>query len=184
MQSAVQHTDEFLMERVCQNDKMALELLYNRYFKRLQHFASNIYQLDDTADLVQDTFIKLYEKPHQYDKRYPFKTWIYQCLSNRCKNELRNRQTRIGILNKITDGKTPITNSHTIENKEIRLEIRQAIQNLSEKERTIYALKFEHELSNNEIAEILDIPLGTVKSALFNLLAKLRTYLSPLKNEK
>lgn len=172
------------MERVCHNDKMALELLYNRYFKRLQHFAKNTYQLIDSADLVQETFIKIFEKPFQYNKKFTFKTWIYQCVANRCKNELRNQQTRSGILNEMSDGKTHVSFIQEIDNKEIRIELKQALMNLSEKERAIYVLKFEHELSNQEIADLLDIPLGTVKSGLFNLLNKLRTQLAPLTNEK
>lgn len=176
---ATNSTDENLMELLCLGNKRALELLYDRYFAKLCHFASTVCNNANAEDMVQDVFIKLIHQPQQFNAHFKFKTWIYTLVRNQCRNDNRNLLNREFLAKDYFQPETIAKQYFGLETKETLQMLNKSIQQLSKKEKEIFYLKYEHEMPYTEIAEFLEIPVGTVKSAIFNLLKKLSNKLNP-----
>jgi RNA polymerase sigma-70 factor (ECF subfamily) len=178
--------DEELIRRFAKGDRIAFELIYDRYFKKLVWFATGFTRDGKIAeDVVQDVFIKLIEKPGIFDSDRKFSTWIYTVTGNRCKNIVRDSENRNRLMreNPFTD---PVTGSEFQSNFDRRLlqqELSNAIDQLNEKEKSIYVLRFEEEHSIKQISEIISIPEGSVKSGIFHLLKKVAKHLKEFKYE-
>ncbi|MES2616351.1 MAG: RNA polymerase sigma factor [Bacteroidota bacterium] len=172
--------DEALMPAICKRDTDAFSELYDRYFDKLVWFASRF--VEDThkaEDIVQEVFMKLIEKPEHFNKDMRFSTWVYTVTSNACKNHLRNEQNRNRIMEE-TIKPGAVQHAHSmleIDAKILRQRINSAYNSLNEKEKNIFILRFEQELSLKEIAEIIAIPEGSVKSGIYYLLKKFTPYL-------
>lgn len=179
--------DENLVKLISQGHKQALEVLYDRYFDRLVKFA-NSYLFDETKaeDIAQESFIKLIEKHEYFDYSRKFSTWFYTLTGNLCKQTLRNDKNRLRILKEEVMTGMPETGIMYIESdrKILSQKISTIYNCLSEKEKNIYTLRFENELSIKEIADILNIPEGSVKSGVFYLLKKFAHHLKDFTNEK
>jgi len=179
-------SDEQLMERVSKGDKKSFETLYDRYFNKLVWFARGF--MDDVPqaeDLVQDVFMKLIEKPGQFDSTKKFSTWVYVVTSNRCKQVLRDEKNRLRILEEnvlpYKEKATEFNNTSDLKLLKKRIEV--IYSGCSEKEKSIYTLRFEQDLSVKEIAVILEIPEGSVKSGIFYLLKKFAYHLKDFSHE-
>lgn len=179
-------TDEQLMQFICRGNALAFEILYDRYFRKLAAYAysflGNGQQAEDT---VQEVFLKIVENPGQFDLTKRFSTWVYTVTGNACRNVLRNEERRNRILEVNVK---PLLNQaheqgHNLDSGYIRKQVQQVYVGLSEKEKNIFVLRFEQELSIREISEILDIPEGSVKSGLFYLLKKFAGQLKELSHE-
>jgi RNA polymerase sigma-70 factor, ECF subfamily len=176
------HTDEELVQGVCRGEVHALSTLYDRYFAKLSWFASQLLLNSPTKaeDVVQDVFIGFIEDPGKFDQDRRFSTWIYTVTANRCRNALRNEANRSRLVD------LQLTGNHSefisrvesdLDAETIRQHINTAIGALSEKERCVFHLRFEEELSIKEIAAIQNIPEGSVKSGIYYILRKLSTKL-------
>src|SRR4051794_3865958 len=91
-----QKTDEELMRLVQRGEERALTELYHRYSKKLvRYFHRMLWRDDDKAqDFLHDLFIKIIEKPDQFNPERKFSTWIYSAAFNMCKNEYRRQSVR------------------------------------------------------------------------------------------
>lgn len=173
-------TDENLMKAILAKDNKAFAELYDRYFDKLVWYASGF--VDDThkaEDIVQEVFVKIIENPGQFNTDLRFSTWVYTITGNICRNYLRNETNRMRIIEKnILPAMT--TNVQAVNGFDLKI-LKQTINNvyssLSEKEKNIFILRFEQELSLKEIAEIIEIPEGSVKSGIYYLLKKFTPYL-------
>jgi RNA polymerase sigma-70 factor (ECF subfamily) len=179
-------SDEELMRLSGRGDKIAFELLYDRYYDKLVWFAGGF--LRDTAmaeDAVQEVFMKIIEKPESFDRSRKFSTWIYTVTGNHCRNILRNDDNRRRIINENShphDNHTEM--QHSFDDRQLKERINAALKNMSEKEQNIYRLRFEEELSIREIAAIIMIPEGSVKSGIFHFLKKISIHLKDFTNAK
>ncbi|MFQ6617289.1 MAG: RNA polymerase sigma factor [Fidelibacterota bacterium] len=166
-------SDEELISRFQSGDEVAFDLIVKRYKNRLLNFVYRFLgQKDEAEDVVQDTFLKVYKNRDAYRNIAKFSTWIYTIAGNLAKTELRKRKrrkilslTNLGIEDK--DYEIP-SKAHSPEDKAegvFKEEIIQAaIESLPEKFRTVIILRDIQELSYYEISNIVNIPLGTVKS--------------------
>jgi RNA polymerase sigma-70 factor (ECF subfamily) len=173
------------MHGVCKGERRAFELLYDRYFDKLVWYARRFVEEQKAEDIVQDIFIKIIETPEQFDGSRKFSTWVYTVTGNRCKNVLRDEENRNRILmeNGSPDEIEPVINQ-TIDYKLLKQRIYSLFEELNEKEKNIYVLRFEHEMSIKEIAQIINIPEGSVKSGIYYLLKKVAPYLKEFSYEK
>ena len=174
------------MGRVSKGERKAFEALYDRYFKKLVWFArSFVDETQKAEDLVQDVFIKLIEKPDQFDRTKTFSTWIYVVTSNRCKQLLRDEKNRLRIVHEnILPYKEKSTGMN--EQSDLKLlknKIEALYSDCSEKEKNIYTLRFDQGLSIKEISTILGIPEGSVKSGIYYLLKKFAYHLKDFSHE-
>lgn len=178
-------SDEHLASLVSQGHKKAWEQLYDRYFDVLFRFSFGYLKSEDKAeDVVQDVFIGLPTSIQKFNTNKRFKTWIFTLAANRCKNMLRNNENRNRLANNMST-QTVYQEQHDkkIDLQVLKSEIQQLIATCSAKEQELYHLRFEMDMSVNEMAELMNLPIGSIKSGLFYLLKKIRTPLNKISNE-
>lgn len=184
------YTDEELIAQFQNGDENAYIELVRRYKDRLINFVFQyVGDLEQSEDIVQDTMVKLYVKKHYYKEIAKFSTWIYTIAKNLANTELRKRKRR----------KTTQLSHMSREEKQIELPaiqpdtgqevqdefahklIRNAIQQLPEHFKTVIILRDVQELSYDEISNIVDVPLGTVKSRINRARIQLQSELQELR---
>ena len=174
MPEKVQYSDKELILRFQQGDELAYVELVNRYRDRLMNFVFRfVGSFEEAEDIVQDTFVKLYQKKDYYRPISAFSTWIFTIASNLAKTELRKRKRRkvsylsqIGIEEKDFDIPVEDTTDEETVGEYTESQIQDAIQSLQLHFRTALILRDIEELSYEEISKILDVPLGTIKSRI------------------
>ncbi len=166
-------TDEQLIAKFQQGDEYAFDQIVRRYKEPLLNFVFRfIGNSIEAEDIVQDTFYRVYKNKHYYKEVAKFSTWIYTIASNLSKTELRRRRRRkfFSIHNdtagekeyELPDNKkSPESNSNSTVTEKI---IHNAISKLPPKFRQVIILRDVQEFSYEEIASIIKVPLGTVKS--------------------
>lgn len=174
------------MHWISKGEKKAFEVLYDRYFNKLVWFARGfVSNVQRAEDLVQDVFIKLIERPELFNKEKRFSTWVYVITSNRCKQVLRDEKNRLRILEEnVLPFKAQSSESELNSDLAVLKErIQVLLEELSDKERAIYTLRIEQELSIKDIALILELPEGSIKSGIYYLLKKLAIQLKDFNHE-
>ena len=174
MPDKVQYSDKELILRFQQGDELAYVELVNRYRNRLKNFVFRfVGSFEEAEDIVQDTFVKLYQKKDYYRPISAFSTWIFTIASNLAKTELRKRKRRkvsylsqIGMEEKDFDIPVEDTTDEETVGEYTESQIQGAIQSLQLHFRTALILRDIEELSYEEISKILDVPLGTIKSRI------------------
>ena len=175
-------SDEELISLIIKKQVSAFECLYNRYFNKLVWFASGFTSDNSSAkDLVQEVFISLIDAPEKFNAEKKFSTWIYVVTTNKCKQYLRNNTNRKRILKQLGQENEIFTQKENLDTKQLKEKVTFIHESLSEKEQMIYKLRFEQELSIKEIATILNLPEGSVKSGIFYLLKKYTNHLKEFK---
>ncbi len=174
MSDNIKYSDKELILRFQQGDELAYVELVNRYRNRLINFVFRfVGTKEESEDIVQDTFVKLFEKKDYYRPISEFSTWIFTIASNLAKTELRKRKRRktsslsdLGLENKDFDVPVKDTTDEETLDEFADSKIQDAIQSLQIHFRTALILRDIEELSYEEISKILDVPLGTIKSRI------------------
>ena len=186
------YTDETLISRFQSGDENAYIELVNRYKDKLINFV--FYSLKDeehAEDIVQETFIRLYEKKHYYKPIAKFSTWIYTIARNLATTELRKKsRNKILYLSQMNNhkkdydlnSKEPELNSK-IENEFLMKEIHVAIDKLPENYKSVIILRDIQGLGYEQISKIVGVPLGTVKSRINRARLQLQVDLIHYKKE-
>lgn len=148
---------------------------------------------EDAADLTQETFLKAWRALPSFGFRAAFSTWLYRLASNACLDHLRSarRNAAVGLSTADEDGEElfydPPDPAPQPEERVIRAEeqrqLRAAFASLADDDRLLLTLRVVNELSYAEIAAILDIKEGTVKSRLSRARDRLRKKLLKIRNE-
>lgn len=167
-----QYSDQDVWSMFVHKDKHAFQWLYEKYKRPLYgFFYKRLFQDKELAkDATQNLFLKIIEKKESFKKEYPFKTWLFTIANNMCKNQYRRRE------NEKVFQLRPLE-SVRIENKVDQEQFEKTFQNvlleLREDQRTIFLLRYETHLSIKEIATIVQVPEGSVKSSLFYSIKKI-----------
>lgn len=170
--------EQLLIEKAKQGDIKAFEELIIEHEKTVYNIVYRMMNnVDDAYDLSQETFIKVYRQISSFDGKSKFSTWIYRIATNTCLDELRKRKGKetfsMNEMIESEDGQIIsqyIDESENTEDKILDKEqaqiIRQALSEVNENYRIIITLRDINNLSYDEIAQILNISLGTVKSRI------------------
>ena len=189
-QNRFSYSDEQLMSLFQGGDENAYIELVNRYKDKLINFIFNyLGDLESSEDVVQETMIKLYQKKHYYKEIAKFSTWLYTIAKNLANTELRKRkQRKTTLLSQFSkDDKTYELPSNDPEpGQEIQTDIvnkiiRDAVDQLSEKFKIVIVLRDIQGLSYEDISEIINVPIGTVKSRINRARLQLQVELKHLK---
>jgi len=190
-----QMDDRALVERIVSGERELFTDLVARYEKRILNYVYRIiHRYEDAHDLTQEIFIKVFMALDRYDPKYQFSTWIFRIAQNSAIDTLRKRSLPEVSLTKsgpddeegkerevADDGISPY---RELKNKELSAAIDDAIEHLPTDYRELIQLRHFGELSYEEIADLKEMPLGTVKNKLFrarNMLKdSLSHYLEPL----
>jgi RNA polymerase sigma factor (sigma-70 family) len=124
-------------------------------------------------DITQETFIKIIKNMSKYDVNKPLKPWIYKITINTTRNMLRKNKW-LNFVGITPDTEDKETIEQVVLQTEKEKELIQEIDQLSQKLKEVIVLHFYSELKLKEVAEVLDIPIGTCKSRLNAALNKLR----------
>ncbi|MDH4472949.1 MAG: sigma-70 family RNA polymerase sigma factor [Fluviicola sp.] len=174
------YTDEELMKEIIRNhSSLAITELHRRYSKKLLGFFIKMLQRDvDTAnDFVQELFLRILEKKHLYDPEKKCYTWIFTIASNMCKTAYR-KSPIVALSN---DGFE--LQSHTIDGDDLAEKnrfkelLKESLEQLEHHHKTVFVLRYMEQFSLNEIADITETSLGTVKSRLFYATKKMTEHL-------
>ena len=175
---SVELSDAQLVERLRANDFEALGLLFDRYYPQVYRTAMAITR--DTAvaeDIAQDCFLKLHQYANRIDTALPLAPWLYRVTVNLSYTWISRRQKRRISLEALVDQlMSPSWHApdHMAEQGETQQQVRQAISELHFNQRVVIVLHYLSGLSLEEIADILDCPVGTVKSRLYYARENLR----------
>ena len=182
-------TDEELISRFQKGDERAYVELVNRYKDRLLNFVFQFLgDIEQAEDVVQDTMLRLYEKKHYYKEIAKFSTWLYTIARNLANTELRKKKriktTYLSQLSKERQFEIPAIQDdvdQSIQNEFINDRIQSAISNLPEHFKVVIILRDIQELSYEEISNIVEVPLGTIKSRINRARIQLQAELIDLK---
>ncbi len=180
--------DDELVGRILAGEEDLFEVLVRRYQSRvLAHVARMVGNRDDALDLSQEIFLKVFGALDRYNPAYKFSTWLFRIAGNAAIDHLRKRRPRTVPLEvQDADGKvsSPEYKSNDLDpygelrNLERGSAIALAIAALPVEFRELITLRHFGGLSYEEIAEVKQMPLGTVKNKLFRARAVLKDRLS------
>ena len=186
-----------LVERAKAQDEAAFEQIMNLYADRLYNYILRMVgNAADAEDLVQETFLRAYQGLPTFDGRASLGTWLYRIATNLCIDHRRRRARRVPtvsyLLQEDEDGEpaewefpdlqTPNPLDAAL-NRELEAVVEEAIGNLSPKLKTVLLLYDVEELSYEEIARVLNIPIGTVKSRLNHARTQIQRYVAAYLND-
>ncbi len=184
------YTDEKLISRFQAGDERAYVELVNRYKDKLLNFVFQFLgDIEQAEDVVQDTMLRLYEKKHYYKEIAKFSTWIYTIARNLANTELRKRKRRkTTYLSQMSKEERqyeiPAVQDdvdQSLHNEFINDRIQSAINNLPEHFKLVIILRDIQELSYDDISNIVEVPLGTIKSRINRARIQLQAELQDLK---
>lgn len=171
-------SDAQLIEQVRANDLTALGLLFDRYYAQVYRSAMAITQDGAVAeDIAQDCFLKVHRYANRIDTNLPLAPWLYRVTVNLSYTWVSRQKKRRVSLEAVVDrliSPTWLSPDHIAEHTEIQQQVRQAIRELNFNQRVVVVLHYLSGLSLEEIAEVLDCPVGTIKSRLYYARENLR----------
>ena len=160
--------DKDLVKMALVGDQVAFEYLFNRYSEAIRRLFLHRYaSVEDTDDLLQETFIKVYVNLHRYSPDYTFGQWVYTIARNTHIDFERKRQDDISLYEKFSApaALTPSPEDNLISLQQ-RSQIEHYIECLPEQYRRLFKMRFLEDYSYEEIAEKLHLPMGTVKTQI------------------
>ena len=187
--------DALLVERVKLGDVRAFEMLVLKYQRRIERLIGRMVRdVDIVQDIAQETFIRAYRALPQFRGEAAFYTWLYRIAVNAAKKALMDmkRDPLVSASagrgedegeetsraeNELSDGETP---EALLASKEIAAAVNSAIEALSDELRQAITLREIEGLSYEEIAEVMNCPIGTVRSRIFRARDAIAARLRPL----
>ena len=174
------NADLELVNKAKEGDQAAFAKLMSRYKESVYYMILKmVHNRDDADDLTMVAFSKAFHNLANYSADFAFSTWLFRIATNNCIDFIRKKKLQTTSIdqpnNHSEDGEsTPIavkdksmTPEESIIKDQRAIKIREVIQTLSPKYRQLIELRYFEELSYEEIADKLDLPLGTVKAQLF-----------------
>lgn len=170
--------DAQLIQAAIQGDERAFETLLNKYknlvFTIMMKMVRNP---QEAEDLTQEAFMKAFRSLSSFNNEFAFSTWLMKIATNNCIDFLRKRKLRTYSINEPVQYKDekieielpdhePGPEKHLLQSEQRRI-LEEAIDQLPERYRYVILLRHKEEKSYEEISEILDLPLGTVKAQIF-----------------
>ena len=174
-------TDAELLDRYAAGEEAAFREIVSRYKNGLYAFLRNfLNQHDLIEDVFQETFLQLFNSRDSFDTSRPLRPWLFTIAANKAKDALRKQQRTAAVsMGSIADAQdmsmddvlNALTSDETrpydeLEDGEIALQVRQVIADMPENLREILILAYFNKFSYKQMAQILSIPIGTVKSRL------------------
>ncbi|PSB03101.1 RNA polymerase subunit sigma [Merismopedia glauca CCAP 1448/3] len=172
-----QITDSCLIKRCLQGDKHSFSLLYKRYQQKVR---STLYRFGTNSnldDLVQEVFIRVWKGLPRLRQTTHFSTWLYRITWNVATDEQRRWHQLYTQKQALSQNLQVISLSSQIEDMHYQDLVQRSLQTLSFDHRCVLVLHDLEERPQKEIAEILGIPVGTVKSRLYHARSYMRDYL-------
>jgi RNA polymerase sigma-70 factor, ECF subfamily len=173
--------EQALIQRAQRGDHDAFAVLVEEHQRYLYNLALRVLKDENEAlDLTQETFVRAWTALPNFRGQSQFRTWLYRIVTNLCYNRLPNLRRSLTDLGDDVIAELPGTDlaldnpARGFESQELRSYLHTAIENLDENYRLLISLRYQNELAYEEIASMLNLPLGTVKTGLFRAKEQLR----------
>lgn len=167
-------TDQELIQEVRIGNRRAYSELVKRHQKALLRMALRfVKDLDVAEDVVQESFIKAYEKLNLFEGRASFKSWLFQIAVNTAKNKLREKKRITTDIEDIHIAVGAVAESSLVQTA-LAAQIQEEVDKLPVRQKTALVLRVYEDLSFKEIAEIMDCPYDTAKANYRHALMKLK----------
>lgn len=160
------------MQKFQNGDKYAFEIIYERYADLLVNFLfKKLWQNRTLAeDKAQDIFTKIINKPELFDVTKNFRSWFFTIAYNLCKNEYKKHEVRRNTKYEIKEDTiikdTLLKGDDLVDQNSFSEHLRKELDNLKEIHREVFEMRHDQGLSMKEIAEVMNVSEGTVKSRL------------------
>ncbi len=175
--------DELLVLRSQEGDASAFEELVERWQERLWRHAWRLVGNEDAAwDAVQEAWIAVSRGLGRLEDAAAFAAWAYRITSNKCRDRIR-RERRHRRAEDAYSEQSGQAERDAARLRQRRADVREALRRLPGRDRAILSLRYEEQFDTAEIAAILRIPEGTVKSRLHYARKRLREIMEPASNE-
>jgi RNA polymerase sigma-70 factor (ECF subfamily) len=186
-------SDAYLVARALEDDLSAFEQLVTRYQNKIMGYAARMLSDHSEAeDVAQETFIKAYRSLDSFRGESLFSTWIYRIATNLCIDRLRKKKRRPQQAYSLDEpldheeekGTREVPDFSTepmqnLEREELRRRVREMMAEMPEKQRAVLVMCDMQGMAYEDIARVLNVPIGTVKSRLFHARADLGRRLRP-----
>jgi RNA polymerase sigma-70 factor (ECF subfamily) len=185
----VEQNDADLVKQTLCGNTSAYNGLVQRYQRQVYNLAYRMLgNAEDAGDLVQDTFLRAYGALTSFRQDASFLTWLYKIASNLCIDQLRSRKAKstLSLEVELEEGREPAADLRSTGPEEAAVRgsvqdvVQRAILNLPEKYRAVVVMRHLNDMSVDEIARVLELPTGTVKTHLFRAREMLRGRLRPV----
>src|SRR5262245_23654226 len=187
-QSVEEPSDESIVAQLAAGHQESIVLLLVRYAPRVLNMAAAAVDRSAAEEIVQDVFVAVWRKATTFDTtRGSFQSWLLTITRNRIANELRRRGRGLETQSSAADGdwaELPAADpgpADSVWQDFRRQTLRAAVDSLPPKQRQALSLAFFDELTHEQVAAALDVPLGTAKTRIRSALEMLRGRLSPLR---
>lgn len=187
--------DRRLVHAAKQGNNKAFEALLKKYRKSVYYMLLKmIKNPDDAEDLTQEAFAKAFNSIDKFDATYAFSTWLFRIATNNCIDFIRKKRVQTVSIDQPVEGddggnlKFDVKDDNLDPNQSMLKDQRKrylqmAIERLPEKYKILVELRYFKEFSYEEVAEELQIPLGTVKAQLFRARELLNQELKNIKTQ-
>lgn len=167
-------TDQELIQEVRIGNRRAYSELVKRHQKPLLRMALRfVKDLDTAEDVVQESFIKAYEKLNLFEGRSSFKSWLFQITVNTAKNKLRENKRITTDIDDVHIAVGAVAESNLVQTA-LASQIQEEVDKLPVRQKTALVLRVYEDLSFKEIAEIMECPYDTAKANYRHALLKLK----------
>jgi RNA polymerase sigma-70 factor (ECF subfamily) len=182
-------SESALIKQAQKGDHDAFAALVNEHQRYVYNLALRVVKDENEAlDLAQETFVRAWTALPNFRGQSQFRTWLYRIATNLCYNRLPNLRRSLNDLGDDMMENIPESDSifdnpaRELESNEIKSYLQQAVEGLDENYRLLISMRYQNELSYEEIATTLNLPLGTVKTGIFRAKAQLRNALAHLED--
>ncbi|MFK8138638.1 MAG: RNA polymerase sigma factor [Bdellovibrionales bacterium] len=167
-----------LVQKVKDGDQLAYSELVTRHQQALYRVIFRyVKDQDSTEDVVQEAFVKAYQKIHQFESRSSFKSWLFRIAINTAKNKLRANKKEHLKIEDVQISRNAEAESALLK-EAVKVKIKEEIEKLPMKQKTALTLRVFEDMSFKEIAGIMECPYDTAKANYRHALMKLKASLS------
>lgn len=184
-------SEHTLIHRSQKGDHDAFAALVDEHQRYVYNLALHVVKDENEAlDLTQETFVRAWTALPNFKGQSQFRTWLYRIVTNLCYNRLPNLRRSLtdfgdDVMSDLPDTNTINSNpARKVESNEIRKYLHHIIDGLDANHRMLIVMRYQDELSYEEIASLLNLPLGTVKTGLFRAKQKMRLALERFYSEE
>ena len=176
-----------LIQKAQKGNHEAFATLVDEHQRYVYNLALRVVKDENEAlDLTQETFVRAWTALPNFKGQSQFRTWLYRIVTNLCYNRLPNLRRSLNDLGDDVMEDIPEVDSHSpaqeFESNETRRYLYQALETLDANYQLLITLRYQNELSYDEIATTLNLPLGTVKTGIFRAKEQLRKALIQLED--
>ena len=189
MNKPTRESDLKLVQSAKAGSRSAFGKLVKKYQQKVYYLAYDLVSdYEDAKDIAQEAFIKAFEKLHQFEERAQFSTWLYRITVNLAMDQHRRRKRRpheslddnireIERQKKFEQAEEGQKTEFELQTAAQRQHLESALEHLSENQRTATVLKYFHQKSSKEIAQVLGCSESTARIHLFRALKNLKKHL-------